>query len=403
LSESDLNVFLRNVVIKDYKSIHACDVDLSPLTFLVGPNGSGKSNFLDAIRFVKDSLRSSVEQSIRERGGIDNVRRRSSGRPNHFHIRLEIEVNARFAFKYHFEIGARSGGGFSIQAEQCNWEDLKGKLQGHFIVNKGKLLDASIPNLPPVPADRLYLTNVSGFPGFRTLYFALETMGFYNLNPDSIKAAQSPDSGELLTRDGSNLASVIHHLGRIDPAQKQRLIEYLSHIVPGIVKVEREAMGPMESLNFLQKVNSSKVSKKFWAFSMSDGTLRALGVLTALFQVTGRKDLLSLVAIEEPEMALHPGAAGVLLDALREASMDRQILVTSHSPELLDRKDIDPESILAVIQDEDETKIGKLTEGKKNLLKKQMSTAGDLLRQNHLRPDLRAIPSDAKLQLKLRF
>jgi len=228
-------------------------------------------------------------------------------------------------------------------------------------------------------------------------------MGFYNLNPDSIKAAQSIDSGELLTRDGSNLASVIHRLGRIDPAQKQRLIEYLSLIVPGIVKVEREAMGPMESLNFLQKTNTSKVSKKFWAFSMSDGTLRALGVLTALFQVTGRKDLLSLVAIEEPEMALHPGAAGVLLDALREASLDRQILVTSHSPELLDRKDIDAESILAVIQEDDETKVGKLTEGKKNLLKKQMSTAGELLRQNQLRPDLRAIPTDAKLQLKLRF
>ncbi len=396
-------VFLRNVAIKDYKSIHACDVDLSPVTFLVGPNGSGKSNFLDAIRFVKDSLRSSVEQSIRERGGIDNVRRRSSGRPNHFHIRLELEVNARFIFKYHFEIGARSGGGFSIQVEQCFWEDLTGKSQGHFIVNKGKLLDASIANLPPVPSDRLYLSNVSGFPIFRTLFQALQTMGFYNLNPDSIKAAQPPDSGELLTRDGSNLASVINHLGRIDPAQKQRLIEYLSQIVPGIVKVEREAMGPMESLNFLQKLDSSKVSKKFWAFSMSDGTLRALGVLTALFQVAGRKDLLSLVAIEEPEMALHPGAAGVLLDALREASIDRQILVTSHSPELLDRKDIDAESILAVIQEDDETKVGKLTEGKKNLLTKQMSTAGDLLRQNQLRPDLRAIPSDAKLQLKLRF
>jgi predicted ATPase len=196
---------------------------------------------------------------------------------------------------------------------------------------------------------------------------------------------------------------VLNNLGKTDPDQKDRLIEYLSQIVPGIHKVEREPMGPMESLNFLQKMGNSKTSKKFWAFSMSDGTLRALGVLTALFQVTGRKHLLSLVAIEEPEMALHPGASGVLFDALREASEERQVLVTSHSPELLDRKDIDAESILAVIQDDEETKIGKLTEGKKNLLKRQISTAGELLRQNQLRPDLRAIPSSAKLQMKLKF
>lgn len=397
-------VFLRNVVIKDYKSIHACDVDLSPVTFLVGPNGSGKSNFLDAIRFVKDSLRSSVEQAIRERGGIDNVRRRSSGRPNHLNIRLELEVGSRFRYTYQFEIGARPHGGFSIQTEQCVWKNWNENQVGQFIVKAGKIVDSSgIPGQIPVPADKLFLSNVSGFPGFRELYLALSSMGFYNLNPEIIKTPQLPDAGDLLTRDGSNLASVLNNLGKTDPDQKDRLIEYLSQIVPGIRKVEREPMGPMESLNFLQKMGNSKTSKKFWAFSMSDGTLRALGVLTALFQLTGRKHLLSLVAIEEPEMALHPGASGVLLDALREASEERQVLVTSHSPELLDRKDIDAESILAVIQDDEETKIGKLTEGKKNLLKRHVSTAGELLRQNQLRPDLRAIPSSAKLQMKLKF
>ena len=55
-----------------------------------------------------------------------------------------------------------------------------------------------------------------------------------------------------------------------------------------------------------------------------------------------------LVGIEEPEIALHPAAAGVLLDALREAAATTQVIITSHSPDLLDDKELDPESILAV-------------------------------------------------------
>ncbi len=81
---------------------------------------------------------------------------------------------------------------------------------------------------------------------------------------------------------------------------------------------------------------------------MSDGTLRAVGILVALFQYHGGASEVPLVGIEEPDAALHPGAAGVLLDALREASVRTQVVVTSHSPDLLDDPSIDAESILAV-------------------------------------------------------
>src|SRR5208283_1430954 len=55
--------FLTRAVLKNYKSIEACDVDLDSLTFLVGPNGAGKSNFLDALRFVADALRTSLDHA----------------------------------------------------------------------------------------------------------------------------------------------------------------------------------------------------------------------------------------------------------------------------------------------------------------------------------------------------
>src|ERR1035441_4952375 len=90
--------FLTRAVVKNYKSIAACDVDLRPLTFLVGPNGAGKSNFLDALRFVADGLRTSLDHAFRERGGIGEVRRRSGGHPNHFGARLAFALPNAAAF-----------------------------------------------------------------------------------------------------------------------------------------------------------------------------------------------------------------------------------------------------------------------------------------------------------------
>ena len=87
------STFITRVVLKNYKSIAACDVELQPLTFLVGPNGAGKSNFLDSLRFVADALNSSLDHAIRDRGGIDNIHCRSGECPKHFSIRLDFTLS----------------------------------------------------------------------------------------------------------------------------------------------------------------------------------------------------------------------------------------------------------------------------------------------------------------------
>ena len=79
------STFLTRVVLENYKSIKHCDVQMRPLMFLVGPNGAGKSNFLDALRFVSDALNTSLEHAIRQRGDIDQVRRRSTENTEAFH------------------------------------------------------------------------------------------------------------------------------------------------------------------------------------------------------------------------------------------------------------------------------------------------------------------------------
>jgi predicted ATPase len=121
---------------------------------------------------------------------------------------------------------------------------------------------------------------------------------------------------------------------------------------------------------------------------MSDGTLRALGILVALFQATnGARKRVPLVGIEEPEVALHPAASGILLDSLRDASAKTQVIVTSHSPDLLDDEDLETDSILAVVSESGVTKIGQLDETGKSALRDRLYTAGELLRLNQLTPE----------------
>jgi len=131
---------------------------------------------------------------------------------------------------------------------------------------------------------------------------------------------------------------------------------------------------------------------------MSDGTLRAVGILVALFQGTGEHRS-PLVAIEEPEVALHPAAAGVLRDALREASRYAQVLVTSHSPDLLDDADVPAESLLAVVMEEGNTLIAPLDDATRSVLRDHLYTAGELLRSNQLAGDRDSIPSTRQLDL----
>ena len=107
-----------------------------------------------------------------------------------------------------------------------------------------------------------------------------------------------------------------------------------------------------------------------------------------------------LVGIEEPETVLHPAAAGVLRDGLRDASQSTQIIVTSHSPELLDDDKLPVDAILAVLSDQGETQIGPCDEATREMLRQRLFTAGELLRLNQIRPNPKLF-GDSKRQLVL--
>ena len=391
---------LRRVVLRNYKSIAACDVSLAQLSFLVGPNGSGKSNFLDALRFIADALRYSIDHALRDRGGINEVRRRSHGRPNHFGIRVEFAV-AGSSGRYAFTVSAKPRGGYEVQREECLVVRSDSEEDDYYIVESGRVSKCSINPAPAAAADRLYLVSMSGFDAYRPVYDALSGTGFYNLNPEAIRDHQPPNPGELLARDGSNVASVLSNLKKRSPDFKQKIEEFLGKIVPGIAGVDRKAVGTRETLDFLQEVRGAASPWKFPASNMSDGTLRAFGVLTALFQGAGNEGSgPRLIGIEEPEVALHPAAAGVLIDSLRDAAEYAQIIVTSHSPDLLDSDEISEDSIFAVEAEHGESRIGPLDDVGRSTLRDRLYTSGELLRMNHLSPDpVLSRPGETQLRL----
>ncbi len=377
--------FLRRVRLKNYRSIAACDVALGPLVFLVGPNGSGKSNFLDALRFVTDALVSSLDHAIRDRGGINDVRRRSSGHPNNFGIRLDFRTEA-VSGSYAFEVSARQNGAFAVKHEEC-FAVLRDAGSAAFRVENGQAVFEGIASAPPaVSQDRLYLVSASGLPQFRAVFDALSHMGFYNLNPTAMRDLQSPDPGHLLKRDGSNVASCLAHLEAQRPDLMARMVEYLGRVVPGVTGVRHKTLGHKETVEFRQEVQGADHPWRFSANNMSDGTVRALGILLALHQV-GNGASVPLVGIEEPETALHPAAVGVLTDSLRDAAERTQVVVTSHSPELLDDPAVPDDAILAVLAESNETRLGPLDTAGRETLREHLYTAGELLRMGQLRPD----------------
>lgn len=393
MTESNRCLFLTRVVLKNYRSIEACDVSLGSLVFLVGPNGSGKSNFVDAIRLTADALNTSLDHALRDRGGIHEVRRRSSGHPTHFAVRLEFVLSDGRRGHYAFEVGAKPRGEFVVKREECFLPNAK------YIVQEGKVTFPVNEVFPPAAADRLYLVNAAGLPQFRPVFDELSKMGFYNVNPDSIRALQSPDAGDVLRRDGSNLASVVSRIGKVkDGKIKERIAQYLGMVVPGLVDFNVKTVGHMETLEFRQRVQGAADAWRFPAINMSDGTLRSLATLIALFQ-SASKDGVRLVGVEEPETALHPAAAGILRDCIVEASSLVQVIVTSHSADLLDDSSIAEDSIRAVESQGGKTFIAGLDSASRSALRDRLYTAGELLRANQLYPDVQAVPSASQLDL----
>lgn len=386
---------IRRVQIRNYKSIGKAVVELEPFTALVGPNGAGKSNFVDALAFVQECLSQSIELAFRNRGGIGAVRRRSGGHPTNIGLRVELELAADRHADYSFEIAAVPGEGFRIARERCRVDRLLEEPVVFEVLN-GQFKREIAGIRPKLSSDRLALFAASAVEEFRPVYEFLTSMRVYSIVPSRLRHLQDADAGDLLKSDGSNTAAVLKRLmDQESKAGYERLCSLLAKIVQGVKSVAPQDVGQMQTLQFRQDIGL-KDPWSFEALNMSDGTLRALGLLLAVYQPQRP----SLLAIEEPEATIHPAAAELVVQVLLDAASDRQVLFTTHSPDILDSKMLQDQQIRVVSMQRGSTLIAPVSMAGREAIQEHLYTPGELLRNNELQPDIEAARQAAE-QLQL--
>lgn len=381
---------IRRLAIRNFKSLGKVSLPLRRLTVLVGPNGSGKSNLVQALAFVQEALAKGIDVAFTSRGGVGAVRRRSGGRPWHIGIRLVLDLGDGARADYAFEIAAKPKERFRVSHERCI---VQGPFQesSEFEIRDGNFEVPIFGIRSRVEPDRFALYAASATEEFRPVYDFLSRMRFYSISPERVRELQEADPGEVLKADGSNAAAVLKRLKDQDPESFGRVCRLLARAVEGVESVEYALAGDKETLRFRQDIGLKHPSD-FPAISMSDGTLRLLGLLLAVYQPGPA----SVIAVEEPEATVHPAIAELVLQVLRDAARERQILITTHSPDILDSTGLRDDEILTVTKERGTTLIAPLAPAARQAIREHLYTPGELLRENELTPDLDAAHREAK-------
>jgi predicted ATPase len=385
--------FISRLRLRNYKSVAYCDLRLGPLTILVGPNGSGKSNFLDALEFLCRAVATSPSQALEERGGLESVLRRVPERSSSFSIEVEVAVpwwpaSPEVSASYEIEIGRAQDGVHGVVVLRES-----GVLRGPggtaaFSSSNGRAELAPTGERPHGVAnfepDRLFLP-VAGTQGaFAPMYTGLTLPRFYNFRTETLRRPQRSSQRPVLRRHGEGLGDVLAALSADYGSVKARIDAYLSAIALGVTGIEARDVGGYKTVALNTNVDGEEFD--FGSEAMSEGTVRTAAVLAALFQPESLDGRLPLIGIEEPEIALHPAAAGVLFDALTEASEHVQVVATSQSADLLDREDLDPAVIRPVAMRDGLTIIGEVDDASQEIVKQKLYTLGELMRGNQLSP-----------------
>ena len=375
---------ITRVIVKRFRSFPSMVLDMDNPVFVVGRNGSGKSNLSDVFAFVAEAMTSPLQAVLDRKGGIAAVRNRSSVKSAPPNMGLAFEFgsfNGVAGGRYAFEVRALPNYGFRIIREQCLVRNKDGARWWFDRAESWKSnADGLIPALEPTA---LALPLVGGDERFAPIFKVLGGMRVYSIEPAKLREMQDPDSGVALKPDGSNAASVLQELMRGEKEKTQELRDeiyrFLEAIVPETKSVVPKKHGNKLSMSFSQEWGKGK-KLSFDAFNMSDGTLRSLGLIMAVFQ----KPSPSMLVIEEPEATIHPGALGAVLDLIHKASKTMQVMVTTHSPDLLDAKWLTEENLRIVSWQEGASHLLLPSEATREAIRSHLMGAGELLRSNAL-------------------
>ena len=361
---------------RNFLSFADTDVELDDLVVLVGPNSAGKSNVVEGLRFLRDAL-GGLDKAIVDRGGIGQLRRMVAhpGKPRDMEIGADAIVSGT-VFSYGMTLGAARGGGWRLKRETCR--AVSGSEVSEFVREGSRVKFQRGTSSERSPAFDDALTLPLAGPEYRPLAALLRRSGAYNTYPETLRRPQRLVRAPRLDDGGENLASVLRRLRkgrRLAPIR-----EALADIVPQVSDLRVTEPGGFLAIG----VAFDHEGKDLWldAERLSDGTLRLLGILTAIYQ----RPTPSLVVIEEPELNIHPGAADIITDELIDAAQRMQVIVTTHSPDIVSRMPI--EALRVVEATPDGTKVGVVRSDEVDLVNEKLFSPGDLIRIGGLRREL---------------
>lgn len=387
---------ITQVRIKNFRSIAEACIDLSEITVLAGRNGAGTSTFFHALEVLRDLVAGNLAWTLSANQGFSSIRRWSPVPPP-VEVSLGVTLATEgFWAEYDVTIGEEEGRPI-VREETGRVGYEAGVIEDEFhrrgadLIQQPKLLaDTFGIRLAAIQPD-LVLLHFLGVAGPRKTLFsalreAISGITVYSIYSQHLREPQRVLSEPQLLSHGENAASVLQRLDS-SPAF-QDLVSVLQRVVGDIegLKVD-EVSGYL--ITRLVHAESGGGQPAFELARESDGTLRLLGLLTALYQTP----IPPFIGIEEPELHIHPGALGVIADVLREAALRTQIVVATQSPDLISR--FRAEELRVVERIDGKTEIGGLAEHQREALEQQLFSAGDLLRIEGLARAPVKVQSDA--------
>lgn len=422
---AELPMRLTRLRVKNFRSIADIDIPLSPLTVLVGPNGSGKSNVVDALRFVRDVFARGLDQAVMDREGmgviqrwgtegitigvtieLEKIIRWKHGEPfvkepsaiieheflckelddkkiviKNECVRVVLEGGESFSICLRGALSVVRIGGIVVEYSEENFDAALASnqvLQGPkalfsiaevVLYNDEKWVSDYMPIHTPI-LEQIESSVIRVEKVFNSLLF-------YTLNPADLRQPQQILKEMPFDEKGRNLAAVLRKLSRDKGDNWGNLRFALRQTIAGFDDIAIETVGGYLATQLVYQTDHAEIRTSYLG-QESDGTIRMLGLLAALQQEPSQP----LVCIEEPEANIHPGALAVLAGVIDEASLRSQILVTTHSPDMLDHLPV--ESFLVVEKVGDTTHVGTLDASQIASVRKRLFTPGELFRMEGL-------------------
>jgi predicted ATPase len=328
-----------------YRSLRDEEVQLTDINLFIGANASGKSTILDALRFLHEGAQErNFKPPVFSRGGIVHLAWKGEDA-------RRIELVARFedddrTFEWSVRLN-KEGYDFSVQEDVMEFRH--GEPASHLLsADKGRGWwwsgakgDRVSLAQPPTTCALAAAAVDESFPA-RSIAEFVSRWGFFDPSPFLLRRGWSGLDSSRFDPYGRNLAERLFTLQESSPDAFRQIVSATQSVLglPSEIEI-RESRDAEDRVYFVQ--HEPGLMFPVHQIGASSGTLRMLALMTALFGEAGN----NLIGIEEPENHIHPTALAAFADYLLKARDRVQILVTTHSPLLLDLLD-DPGAVCIV-------------------------------------------------------